>query len=356
MKRRLLHLLNYKPLGTRAIDHFVLEYVKQSVARDCDVTIGFTAAAPDDYAKLLGDAGAKLIQFRTPFTWEAAREVRRAMPGGVDVLQTSFLSAFEKPLLGLKLRGFTKRLVVIDHSSGVGPSPDSPLAMLRKLRGRIVGRIVDGVACVSEFNAKRDIERVFLPASKVTVVHNGIDLSRFPFVGDRSNDPPKVVFVGQLIEAKGFRTVIQTINLLHAVAFEMLVAGEGPLRAELDSQTPLRVNFLGHVTNIPGLFGEADVAVVPSEWAEAFGLVAIEAMACGAVVLASDAGALPEVVGDAGVIFKAGDAADLAIKLEALLVNATQREQLQSAGRLRVERQYQLHDCVRKHLDFALPR
>jgi len=60
------------------------------------------------------------------------------------------------------------------------------------------------------------------------------------------------------------------------------------------------------------LFAWAEVVVVPSRWAEAFGLVAAEAMAAGAAVVVSDAGALPEVVGDAGRVFPAGDAAALA--------------------------------------------
>ena len=305
---RLLHLMNYQPLGTRAIDHFILKYARQARARNWEISFGFTADPPREFGDELRSLGVDWIIFQVPFTWSSARRIKKILANRrPDVLQTSFFSAFEKPLLGLKLGGFTKRLIVIDHSSGEGPSPNSKLAFLRKLRGKLVGRIIDAVVCVSQFNARRDVERVFLPASKVRIVPNGIDLGRFPFSMRDGKASLKVLYIGQLIREKGVLTLLEAMRQL-GEPVELLIAGSGPQRSELESfvqrHAMANVRFLGHVADVAGLYSSVDIVAIPSEWAEAFGLVAIEAMACGAAVIASDAGALPEVVGDAGSDFR----------------------------------------------------
>ncbi len=327
--KHLLHLMNYAPLGTRAIDHFIVEYDRQARERGWSVRFGFTAVPPDSMRV-------------SSFVYDPAN----IQIEPCDVLQTSFHSAFEKQILNLKRSGRAKKLAIIDHSSGTGPSPKSLLTPLRKLRGWQVGKMIDAVACVSQYNATRDIERVFLPAGKVHVVHNGIELSRFPFVDREPREGVKIVYAGQLTVSKGVRTLMSAMKLVRGATLS--IAGSGPLASELAG-----ADLLGHVADMPALFQSADIVVVPSEWAEAFGLVVIEAMACGAAVVASDAGALPEVVGEAGLIFKAGDANDLAAKLQRLIDDSAQRAALAKRGRARVEANYQLHDCVRKHLDIV---
>lgn len=336
--------MDYTPLGTRAFDHFIVEYDRQAKARGWSVQFGFT-----------GEPRGMSVEW---FRYNASDCFEAVSVRKPDVVQTSFHSAFDKLILALKF-GATRKLAIIDHSSGEGPSPRSWLRIPRQWRGARVGRIVDAVVCVSEYNARRAVERVFLPKEKVHVVPNGIDLARFqertlpqPLTAEPGRGE-KLVYVGQLIRAKGVHTLLEAMVGIDA---ELLVAGSGPERGELEAfakSHTLNVTFLGQVADVAALYSEAAVAVVPSEWAEAFGLVAIEAMACGTPVIASDAGALPEVIGDAGVIFRTGDAAELRAKLMALLGNTGERQRLSQAGRQRVEQHYQLHDCVRKHLEIV---
>jgi glycosyltransferase involved in cell wall biosynthesis len=355
--KRVLHLFDYVPRGTRAIDHFALEYARQATVRGWQCTLGFTAAAPIEYARQLAAIGAEVLVWKKGTgTFTALEMVPDPFSIPRDVVQTSFLSVFDPAVQRLKTSGFARRLVVIDHSSGVGPSRRSLLTPLRWLRGRRVGRIVDGIACVSRYNARRAVERVFLPADKVAVIPNGIDLARFPFVDKPRSETVTVVYAGQLTAAKGVPTLLAAWALIKNPTIKLLIAGDGPLRAMVEAVTDPRVEYLGHVADVAALFGRADIVVVPSEWAEAFGLVAIEAMACGAAVLASDAGALPEVVTpDAGITFAAGDAHALANLLQNYLINdVALRQRLQHAGRQRVEEHYTLADCVHRHLDFAV--
>ncbi|MBX5443401.1 MAG: glycosyltransferase family 4 protein, partial [Solirubrobacteraceae bacterium] len=96
------------------------------------------------------------------------------------------------------------------------------------------------------------------------------------------------------------------------------LAGDGPQRADLErAAAGADVRFAGRVdaAALAELRAAASVALVPSRAAETFGLVAAEAMAAGLPVVASRAGALEELVGDAGELVRPGDAAALAAAL-----------------------------------------
>jgi len=79
----------------------------------------------------------------------------------------------------------------------------------------------------------------------------------------------------------------------------------------------------------------AAIVVVPSRWAEPFGLTALEAMASGAALIAAETGGLPEVAGDAALYVPPGDAAALAAAITALATDAPRRAGLAAAGRAR---------------------
>ncbi|HJZ57822.1 MAG TPA: glycosyltransferase family 4 protein [Gemmataceae bacterium] len=299
--------------------------------------------------------------FRYPLTWGAIRQLKRDLAGfRPDVTQTSFLSAFGWPLLWLKLSRFTRKLIVIDHSSGTGPDPRSGLAPLRQLRRWMVGRILDGVCAVSDYIARRNVERLFLPRDKMWTIHNGIRPEAHPDPPRAAGGPVTISYAGQLIPEKGVLTLLRAVAMLaDTVRYEMVVniAGEGPQRPELEAFCRDRrldnVRFLGHIDTIPDLFAASDVVVVPSVWAEAFGYVAIEAMACGAAVVTSDAGGLPEVVGDAGRVFRTADPASLADQLLALMRTPEGRARLARAGRARVIACFDLEQKVRQRIDLC---
>src|SRR5262249_6102126 len=110
-----------------------------------------------------------------------------------------------------------------------------------------------------------------------------------------------------------------------------------------------RVTFLGQIDWIARLFSSATIVVVPSEWEEAFGFVVAEAMACGACLLSSDAGAIPEVIGsggEAGLLFHKGDPADLSEKLYQLLTNPARRDRMRIAARARAVEHFSIERMV----------
>ena len=122
---------------------------------------------------------------------------------------------------------------------------------------------------------------------------------------------------------------------------EVLVAGEGPLAAAIREEPHVRM--LGWVprAEMADFWSQLDVMVLPSltdgkKWVEQFGRVLVEAMAAGVPVVGSDAGRIPDTVGDAGLIFPEGDAPALREALDSLRLNPERRTALRQRGLDRV--------------------
>lgn len=129
-----------------------------------------------------------------------------------------------------------------------------------------------------------------------------------------------VAFAGRLSEEKGLDLLLRAAASLPAIPFR--VAGDGPLREQLEREAPANVAFDGYLqpAALAAFYRRARLAVVPSLWYETFGLVPAEAMSHGVPVVASRFGALPELVTDneTGLLFRRGDAADLGAKIASL--------------------------------------
>lgn len=158
-------------------------------------------------------------------------------------------------------------------------------------------------------------------------------------------DGPIVVgFLGRLVEEKGLLTLLGA--LVEQPRLHARVAGSGPLANDLLGRAKRlgvdeRIEMLGPLAPdaVAGFYRTLDVLAVPSiptpSWTEQFGRVAVEAMASGIPVVSSDAGALPDVVGGAGIVVPHSDARALG----AALVEATSddRERLIAAGSARAQ-------------------
>ena len=126
---------------------------------------------------------------------------------------------------------------------------------------------------------------------------------------------PLVLAVGRLHEQKGYEVLIRALPLLGAVV--VAVAGDGPLRAELEAAGP-HVRWLGRRDDVADLYAAADVVVLPSAW-EARSMTAQEALRAGRPLVATAVGGTPALVGDGAVLVPPGDAHSLAAAVRRLL-------------------------------------
>ena len=197
----------------------------------------------------------------------------------------------------------------------------------------------------------------WLDPARVHLLYKGVDIQRFQPRGDPVGDrPPVVGFLGQLIERKGLRALMNAWELLTAADWpqrpRLRLAGDGPLAAALAAWRaglphPQDVELVGFLTEPADLWPECRVAVLPSR-AEGFGLAAAEAAACGLPVVATRASSLPEVVtdGETGLLVDVDDPPALAAALDRLLRDPALADRLGAAGRRRTVELFDSRRCL----------
>lgn len=181
--------------------------------------------------------------------------------------------------------------------------------------------------------------------TKVVVTPNGVDTSRFhPHAKQATYKFPEkyIFFVGSLQPGKNLGMLLK---VWHTIKDEypdiwLVVAGDaGTVFGKVILLADERVRFLGYVSDedLPGLYANAMAFILPS-YDEGFGLPVLEAMACGTPVVASNGGALPEVVGDAGLIFDLSNIDGLSTALRRCLSDEPLRANLIEKGFERIKR------------------
>jgi glycosyltransferase involved in cell wall biosynthesis len=149
-----------------------------------------------------------------------------------------------------------------------------------------------------------------------------------------------ILFVGRLVYDKGCDLLLDAIALLSCRGLHpgVCLIGAGALEPRLrEKVTELgltaQVTWKGPLEGggLVRAYRSHRILAVPSRWEEPFGIVALEGIACGCRVVASDAGGLPEAIGPCGRLFRAGDAGSLADALQAELLRPYQVDE--AAGR-----------------------
>jgi L-malate glycosyltransferase len=179
----------------------------------------------------------------------------------------------------------------------------------------------DGITAVSEYLKRETVDKFQVPAEDIEVIPNFIDPAHY----DRDRYPCRkqafletgeklVMHVSNFRPVKRVRDVVRIFaRIAREVPARLALVGDGPDRPEAADEAQRlgvadRVIFLGKQESVAELLACADLFLLPSE-SESFGLAALEAMACGVPVIASDAGGIPEVVdhGVTGFLAPIGD-------------------------------------------------
>lgn len=216
--------------------------------------------------------------------------------------------------------------------------------------------IVDMNVTVSDWVAMRQ------PFKKQMRIHNPFPIYRFA-----SDVPPapgptyQFVYLGRLVSEKGVGTLIKALGLMQRrnpeERLELLIIGEGNWRGQLEALTreegvENNVVFVGRRTGIElqVLIQQCEIAVVPSEWEEPMGGVALELLAAGKPMIASRNGGIAECVGDAAILFDNGDHVMLADQMTRLLRDDKLRAELKEKAKAQVKR-FDPERVVRRYID-----
>lgn len=255
-----------------------------------------------------------------------------------------------------------RRLVIHDRTSGDRSARPGVAGTLKRLWHQVPTMSADVLIGVSRFVAERML-RSGTPPERTMVVYNGIRVEAFADAAPGAlaavigvpADTPVVFASGRAHEYKGIDSLIRAAALIEASGrtdAAIVYCGDGPdlptfkaLAAELGVE---RFHFLGRRGDVPDLLGSAAVAVVPSHWAEAFGLAVAEAMAAGVPVVATRTGGIPELIreGVEGMLVPPADPPALADAILHLLAHPDLRAAMGAAGRATARERFAIDRVV----------
>jgi glycosyltransferase involved in cell wall biosynthesis len=219
----------------------------------------------------------------------------------------------------------------------------------------------DKIICITQKVSCIVKDHTSISNSKIQIINNGVLLEKFKnctpndkfdFFPDANSNLKILIQVSSFIEPKDQVTLINSLNYL-TDEVKLLLVGEGGLQKECKELVnklnfEKRVLFLGLRMDVPQLLQLADIVILSSKY-EGLSLSSIEGMASGRPFIASNVPGLSDIVGSAGILFKQGDAKDLAVKIENLLTDEAYYQEIVRTCLAKSE-QYDIHFMVDKHI------
>lgn len=223
-------------------------------------------------------------------------------------------------------------------------------------------RSADGITC-GNIGALAVLRQLGYKGLAEVIPQKGVSLTLYrpqtPVPGP--NHGLRLLYAGRLLHEKDIVTLLRAMPLV-STSTTLRIVGDGPERAKIIEMIDLlrlstRVTVEPSVepTALLDIFAAADALILPSKtmpfWSEQLGRILLEAMACALPVIGSDSGAIPEVVGDAGLIFPEGNSQALADRIRELEISPARRLELGNLGRDRVQ-SYSEESLALRNIEF----
>jgi glycosyltransferase involved in cell wall biosynthesis len=273
--------------------------------------------------------------------------LRRYQPHLIDLNHEPYSVACAE-VMSLCSRYAPQAAIVLQACQNIYRNYPLPFALLER---RAMRRAAAAHVCSESV---REVLRAKGFKKPVAIIPFGVDLDAFAPADSAAHDrrdPLTIGYFGRMLPGKGLNILAEALAKLSSEQWNLLVVGDGPERANFEAvltQNGLlnRARFTGAVSfeEIPKLYHDIDFLVMPTETTERireqFGRVLVEAMASAVPVIGSTCGAIPEVIGDAGLVFPERDAEALASSMRQLLIDDALRTRLSEQGRARVQQNY----------------
>lgn len=360
---RLLVAADLHPKKRGSLEQQLIGVAQRLGERGVATSFFFSRPPIETVARELAAAHAAVgtLDFRHP--WHAARQLRQAIRTlRPEIVHLHFLRPFSPVVLGTSSLRSGPRIILNEHltlAPGTGPR-----RWLKRALGPLCNAGIARRIAVSRWVANSLVDAEGIDPMTVRVIENGIDIKRFASADGAAarvrlfpGASPRttwIVCLARMAPEKGVDIAIDAAARLLAQGRPVLLliagdgAGEGDMRARAGRLGIAdRILFLGLRDDVESVLASADQVWVPSR-NEAFGLAAVEAMASGRPVVASRAGALPEVVqdGQVGWLIPVDDDAALADAAAALIDDPERAQAMGRAGRRLAEERFAIERCI----------
>ena len=229
--------------------------------------------------------------------WRLARLFRRERP---TVVHTHLFGADLWGRLAARIAGVP---VIVSTEHSVNAEHGALKCAVKGWLSHVTTRFI----AISEMVRRNMTKREHIPAKRITVIPNGIDMTQvLPRPARGFHDVPKLLTVGRLTQQKGQATLLKALAMVKG-PWTLEIIGSGELETELRELAERlgiapRISWLGFREDVPLRLSESDVFVFPSRW-EGFGLAILEAAAAGVPCIASDLGVFHEFLSDGDATF-----------------------------------------------------
>ncbi|MBI4876622.1 MAG: glycosyltransferase family 4 protein [Acidobacteria bacterium] len=240
------------------------------------------------------------------------------------------------------------------HGWPVGERISAPAGAIFTLAERAAARWSGAIICVSESEKRLALSKRIAPEEKLRVVHNGVHDVAASLRADPGRTPARLCSVARFESPKDHATLLRALAALQSLAWELDLAGDGPLEASTRTLAAelgiaARVRFLGYQRDPAATLAAAQLFVLSSR-SEGFPRSVLEALRAGLPVVASDVGGVAEAVteGGNGVLVPAGNAKALSAALGSMLEDASRRVRMGQAARATYEARFRAEQMIEK--------
>lgn len=264
-----------------------------------------------------------------------------------DVVITSLYQADVLGMIASNIIGVKKRILIQHDIVKFG-------SLIRIVKKIFALNFATKIISISETVKGFLVDYFEVKSEKITTIYNGINYNHFEkgrkLIPDFNS--PVIGVVGRLEDVKGHIYLLEALKIIkekYNLSPPVLLAGDGSLRTELEKYAKTNhldsVKFLGNISNVSNFLSQIDALIVPS-LNEGFGLVVLEGMVSGKVVIASDIKVMQELIKDneTGLLFESKNALSLADILLIVLKNKEFCDKLQKNTLSFVEKNKKLFD------------
>lgn len=214
------------------------------------------------------------------------------------------------------------------------------------LEWRLIHRVMRRAAAVITIDkATLGAVEQYAPGVNVVLIPNCVNMAKLPKPQDGSGEEKTALFVGWVVATKGIGELVEAWAKVNPAGWKLEIVGpvDSDYREQLLARFhPEHIEFVGELPHAQAMerMAKCDLFVLPS-YTEGFPNAVVEAMALGRAIVATDVGAIPEMLdGDAGVLVRSRDAQALAKALDTVIGDATLRERIRTQALEKAKRQY----------------